>query len=307
MYRIRFHGRGGQGMKTASRILGSALFHAGFEVQDAPRYGAERRGAPMFAYVRAAHHPIQERGIINHPDLVVVADASLFSLPVAGVLVGVQPETVLMVCTDREADQLARQYRIDGPVLALPRKETELSSGTQILSAVCAGAAARLLGNVSLEALKRAVQDELLDLEPAELAENLQRAEKGYALLAEHGGSVVPREEAALQALPAPQWIDLQWDTAALAAPSIHGTRTSLAMQTGAWRILRPVVDEDTCTQCGLCRIYCPEGAIDMNTKGFPTVDLLHCKGCLICMVQCPAHAIQARPEPEANEQGEEP
>ena len=57
MYRIRFHGRGGQGMKTASRILGSAFFAEGYEVQDAPRYGAERRGAPIFAYVRAARAP----------------------------------------------------------------------------------------------------------------------------------------------------------------------------------------------------------------------------------------------------------
>ena len=69
MYRIRFHGRGGQGMKTASRILGSAFFAEGFEVQDAPRYGAERRGAPIFAYVRAARYPIHERGIITRPDL----------------------------------------------------------------------------------------------------------------------------------------------------------------------------------------------------------------------------------------------
>ena len=57
MYRVRFHGRGGQGIKTASRILGTAFFRAGFEVQDAPVYGAERRGAPMFAYVRAAREP----------------------------------------------------------------------------------------------------------------------------------------------------------------------------------------------------------------------------------------------------------
>ena len=47
MYRIRLHGRGGQGTKTASRILGSALFAEGYEVQDAPRYGAERRGAAI--------------------------------------------------------------------------------------------------------------------------------------------------------------------------------------------------------------------------------------------------------------------
>lgn len=50
MFTIRFHGRGGQGMKTASHLLGNAFFLAGYEVQDAPRYGAERRGAPMTSY-----------------------------------------------------------------------------------------------------------------------------------------------------------------------------------------------------------------------------------------------------------------
>ena len=89
MFRVRFHGRGGQGMKTASRILGTAFFLAGYEVQDAPRYGAERRGAPIFAYVRADKKSINERGIIAHPDLVVVADDSLVPLPAAGVLEGI--------------------------------------------------------------------------------------------------------------------------------------------------------------------------------------------------------------------------
>jgi pyruvate ferredoxin oxidoreductase gamma subunit len=88
MYRIRFHGRGGQGMKTAGRILGTAFFLAGFEVQDAPRYGAERRGAPIFAYVRADRKPIFERGIISRPDLVIVADDHLPGMPGAGVLSG---------------------------------------------------------------------------------------------------------------------------------------------------------------------------------------------------------------------------
>ena len=80
MYRIRFHARGGQGIKTASRILGTALFLSGFEVQDAPRYGAERRGAPIFAYVRADRRPVNERGIILRPDLVIVSDGSLVTM-----------------------------------------------------------------------------------------------------------------------------------------------------------------------------------------------------------------------------------
>ncbi len=97
MYRIRFHGRGGQGMKTASRILGTAFFLEGYEVQDAPRYGAERRGAPIFAFVRADHKPINERGIIPQADLVVVADDTLVPVPAAGVLAGMDGHTVLLI------------------------------------------------------------------------------------------------------------------------------------------------------------------------------------------------------------------
>lgn len=60
MLRIRFHGRGGQGMKTASRIVGTAAFSEGRDAQDAPVYGAERRGAPMVAFtfeIWRAHCP----------------------------------------------------------------------------------------------------------------------------------------------------------------------------------------------------------------------------------------------------------
>ena len=88
MYRIRIHGRGGQGIKMASRVLGTALFRAGFTVQDAPKYGAERRGAPIFSNVRADHGPINERGVISQPDLVVVADDTLLAVPAAGTLQG---------------------------------------------------------------------------------------------------------------------------------------------------------------------------------------------------------------------------
>src|SRR5689334_22765954 len=103
MYRIRFHGRGGQGVKTATQVLGSAFFASGFEVQDAPRYGAERRGAPIFGYVRASLAPIHERGVIARPDLVVVVDETLAALPDAGVTQGADARTVLLVATDATA------------------------------------------------------------------------------------------------------------------------------------------------------------------------------------------------------------
>ncbi|HNO35549.1 MAG TPA: 2-oxoacid:acceptor oxidoreductase family protein, partial [Nitrospira sp.] len=97
MVAVRFHGRGGQGAKTASRILGTAAFESGYVAQDSPIYGAERRGAPVAAFTRFSREPIRERGGIAHPDVIVLADASLLEEPVAHVLDGVTDQTVLFV------------------------------------------------------------------------------------------------------------------------------------------------------------------------------------------------------------------
>src|SRR5215471_18400461 len=107
MLRIRFHGRGGQGMKTASRILGSAAFHAGWIVQDAPVYGAERRGAPMAAFTRIACTPIFERGAIVQANLVVVADDTLLTEPAAQPLAGCDAQCTLLV-NSTSADSCGR-------------------------------------------------------------------------------------------------------------------------------------------------------------------------------------------------------
>jgi len=61
------------------------------------------------------------------------------------------------------------------------------------------------------------------------------------------------------------------------------------AGRTGSWRVFRPVIDREKCNQCGLCQMYCPEGAIDQNL----TIDLNFCKGCGICANECPKKAIE--------------
>ena len=110
-------------MKTASRILGSAFFLADYEVQDAPRYGAERRGAPIFAYVRASRQLINERGIIGQPDLVVVADDSLVSLPAAGVLQGLREHTVMLINSHDDPEVWKDRLNTAATVLILPAME----------------------------------------------------------------------------------------------------------------------------------------------------------------------------------------
>jgi pyruvate ferredoxin oxidoreductase gamma subunit len=77
MIEVRWHGRGGQGAKSASAILAEVLFEGGRHVQAFPEYGAERQGAPIRAYNRVSNKPIRRRCGVQNPDVVVVVDPTL--------------------------------------------------------------------------------------------------------------------------------------------------------------------------------------------------------------------------------------
>ena len=79
MIEVRFHGRGGQGAKIASRILGQSGFLAGLFAQDFALFGAERRGAPVVSFTRLSTASIDQRGPIERPNLVVVMDDTLLT------------------------------------------------------------------------------------------------------------------------------------------------------------------------------------------------------------------------------------
>lgn len=300
MYRIRLHGRGGQGMKTASRILGSAFFLAGYEVQDAPRYGAERRGAPIFAYVRAAHAPIYERGVIQHPDLVIVADDSLVALPGAGVLTGIDAHTVLLINTDETAATWQQRLNLTGKVLTLPA-EAETRDELRFSGATCTGAAARLLGVIERDTLSQAIREELAELGTEVVDTNLAKALAAFDSMADHAGVVTQGQQISAGRYQSPAWIDLSFEDARVAAPAIHAAATSVEVKTGLWRSLRPVIDYALCNRCWwVCSTFCPDGAIQVDANGQPHIDYDHCKGCMVCVAQCPPHAIHAIPEQAA-------
>ena len=77
MISTRFHGRGGQGAVIASKLLASALFREGWQVQAFPSFGAERTGAPVMAFLRCDHERINEHYQVYEPDHVIVLDPVL--------------------------------------------------------------------------------------------------------------------------------------------------------------------------------------------------------------------------------------
>ena len=303
MFRIRIHGRGGQGIKMASRVLGSALFRAGFTVQDAPKYGAERRGAPIYACVRAAREPINERGAITRPDLVVVADDTLLAVPAAGTLQGIDRHTVVLVNSHHSADTWRQRLNLDATLLILPAgAETADRAELPHIGATCAGAAARLLGVVERDALAGAIEEELAGLGPEVVAQNLENALGAFAAMEAEQGSVTEGMAVAANGFQPPDWIELPFDDASVSAPDIRASANSVQVRTGLWRTLRPVIDYDHCKHCWwVCSTFCPDSAIEVH-DGLPVIDYDHCKGCMVCVGVCPPHAIEGIPEYQAQE-----
>ena len=102
---IRWHGRGGQGAKTAALLLADVAFKIGKEVQGFPEYGPERMGAPITAYNRISDKEIRVHSNIYHPDYVVVVDETL--LHTVDVTRGLNPEGAIIVNTARTAEEIA--------------------------------------------------------------------------------------------------------------------------------------------------------------------------------------------------------
>ncbi len=303
MYRIRFHGRGGQGMKTASRILGRAFFAEGFEVQDAPRYGAERRGAPIFAYVRAAREAINERGIITTPDLVVVADDTLPAIPAAGTLAGVDDRTVLLIISREPADTWRSRLNLSCSVVVIREDvESPVSEEMPFKGAVCAGGAAHLVGVIPRPTLAQAIERELDSMPAAMIEANLEHGLAAFDQLADHAGAVQQGVGVSADNPRPPQWVDLPLQPAGAAAPVIQAAATSVEVHTGLWRSVRPVIDDERCVGCWwVCSTFCPDGAIEVR-DGRPHIDYEHCKGCMVCVAKCPPHAIDTIPEHAAQQ-----
>ncbi len=175
-YEIRWHGRGGQGAVTASMVLAMAAIYEGKYAQAFPEFGAERRGAPVKAYTRIGDEPILTRAPILTPDIVVVLDPSL---PKELYLQGVKESTIFLINTKKTPGEIARElgvpvekiYTVDATRIALEVLKVP------IVNTAMVGALVRIVPLVSIENVKKAVQETF----PGRLGEvNTIAVEKAY-------------------------------------------------------------------------------------------------------------------------------
>lgn len=106
MIEIRWHGRGGQGAKTASLLLADIAFNTGKYIQGFPEYGPERMGAPITAYNRIDDKPIRCHSNIYEPDYVVVVDDTLLST--VDVTLGLKNDGALLINSALEESEIRK-------------------------------------------------------------------------------------------------------------------------------------------------------------------------------------------------------
>ena len=106
---IRWHGRGGQGAKTASLLLADAAFNTGKYIQGFPEYGPERMGAPITAYNRISNKHITIHSNIYEPDYVVVVDDTL--LDAVDVTAGLKESGAIVINTTKDADTIRNHLK----------------------------------------------------------------------------------------------------------------------------------------------------------------------------------------------------
>ena len=141
MIEIRWHGRGGQGAKTASLLLADAAFNTGKYIQGFPEYGPERMGAPITAYNRISDTPIRIHSNIYEPDYVVVVDDTL--LESVDVTAGLKETGAIVINTTKDGEYLAKALKgYKGKVYTIDARKVSMETlgkyfpNTRMLAAI---------------------------------------------------------------------------------------------------------------------------------------------------------------------------
>jgi 2-oxoacid:acceptor oxidoreductase gamma subunit (pyruvate/2-ketoisovalerate family) len=179
MHEIRWHGRGGQGAVTSSKILAEAAYRSGWSgVTAAPSFGAERRGAPITASTRMAKEPIRILSQVTTPDVVVVLDDSLVA--VAKPATGLQPGGVIIINTVRPRAELglpADVRVVTADVTGSAMAAGVVVGGQPMVNTAILGSIAAATGLVTMESVEAAIAEAFA---PGPAAKNIEAARLAF-------------------------------------------------------------------------------------------------------------------------------
>lgn len=178
---IRWHGRGGQGVVTAAKLLAETYLEEGKYFQAQPEYGAERMGAPIRAYSRFSNEPISIHCAITEPDVVVVLDATL--IDVVDVTEGLKEDGTIVINTPEPPVKIRAKLGFKkGKVYTVNASRISMDAlGRNLPNTPILGALTRALGTVEKSAMIQEIRHKLsLSLRPDVVEGNVKAYERAY-------------------------------------------------------------------------------------------------------------------------------
>ncbi|WP_422447038.1 2-oxoacid:acceptor oxidoreductase family protein [Thermoanaerobacterium sp. DL9XJH110] len=179
---IRWHGRGGQGAKTAALMLAETAAEMGKYVQGFPEYGPERMGAPILAFNRISDQPIHIHSNVINPDIVIVLDATLLGPKVTA---GVPENGIYIVNTTKTPQQVREILKLNGGrIFTVDANQISLETiGRVIPNTPIMGAFIKATGLIPYEEFIESVKKELakkFKSKPEVIDGNLKAIERAY-------------------------------------------------------------------------------------------------------------------------------
>lgn len=177
---VRWHGRGGQGAKTAAQFLAEAALDAGKFIQAFPEYGPERAGAPIRAFTRISDNPINIHSSVTNPDAVVVIDSTLLTQEV---LEGLPENGILIVNTRESAADVRKKLGhntgkvavVDATKIALDTIKATMTNTPML------GALLKVVPVVSMEAIQEKIRKKFLKkIGEKKTESNLEAIKRAY-------------------------------------------------------------------------------------------------------------------------------
>jgi pyruvate ferredoxin oxidoreductase gamma subunit len=167
MIEIRVHGRGGQGAVTTGQIMAIAAFYDGKQSQTFPMFGVERTGAPVEAFIRISDEKINLRSQVYNPDYVLVLESSL--VEAVNVTKGLKKGGTIIINTNKSASELGIKnfnvHTVDATSIALK------IFGKPIVNTAMLGSFAEITKEISLESLKKGINDKFMASKGKSLAD----------------------------------------------------------------------------------------------------------------------------------------
>ncbi len=296
MKEIRFHGRGGQGAVTAAELFAQAAIASDLYAQGFPNFGAERRGAPVMAFLRVSDSQIFLRERIEKPDVVVVLDSTLIRLP--EVTEGLAPGKTLIVNTSGHNREQFKTFEENYVVCLVDASRIAMETiGLPITNTAIIGSLVRATGLISLESLDEPFHKRFGRLS----AKNLEAMRRAYEQTDVIEYNSLESKDHPVIEVDYQGYIKTEalypWTEVEIGC-DVHLPGSSRDFLTGNWRTgSYPLMDRDACIDCGICWIMCPEMAFMKAEDGSYSWNGDYCKGCGICVTTCPKGALSMEEE----------